>query len=257
MANRGTKEGTDEEVAFVKKLNQKQSDLWKILNLDFKTHFAVHVKTQQKGKISKYKVFPKADIFIAKGKIDNHILEKIDYYVDDTQIEKYDLTPITKTGISVKLSDSKSYTIQKFTPTTFKKIFDNYELGAGASLYSKNEKDFNKNFKVIEGWNTDLNNVLSFFLNKGLEISKNQKDFNLNDAKLIKKYAIKKISNIIQTDENISNFVFQGIGNFEEPYTAHYLFEKGELKNSCKIPFSVTTGSGRSRGDFTIVLKPK
>jgi hypothetical protein len=258
MVNRGTKEGTVEEIEFVKELNQKTNDFWKILNLEPKNHFAVHIISQQEGKVSGYKVFPKADIFIAKGKISANILKNIDYYIDDSQIDKYNLIPIKNTGISIKLKDSKSYTIQKFTPETFKKILGNYELGAGASLYSKNEKDFDKNFKVIAGWKTNLNDFISFFKdNMDLDISQNPNDFNLNNAKLIKKFATKEIAKVISESKKISKFVFQGIGNFDEPYTAHYLFEKGKLKNSCEIPFSVTTGSGRSRGDFTIVLKPK
>lgn len=51
--------------------------------------------------------------------------------------------------------------------------------------------------------------------------------------------------------------MFNGIGNFEEPFTVHYLYENGELKDDCFIPFKPTTGSGRSKGTFTIVIKPK
>lgn len=47
-----------------------------------------------------------------------------------------------------------------------------------------------------------------------------------------------------------------GIGNFEEPYTAPWLIEDDSLKPNYEIPFNVTTGSGRSKGIFTIVLKP-
>ena len=59
-------------------------------------------------------------------------------------------------------------------------------------------------------------------------------------------------------DNNLlSDFIFKGIGNFDEPYTATYLYEHGELKENYYIPFKITTGSGRSRGDYTIVLKPE
>jgi hypothetical protein len=55
----------------------------------------------------------------------------------------------------------------------------------------------------------------------------------------------------------ISDLVFKGIGNFEEPFTAHWIIENDEVKENYYVPFSVTTGSGRSKGIFTVVLKPK
>ena len=79
----------------------------------------------------------------------------------------------------------------------------------------------------------------------------------LSIAKKIKTKSNKKIESKINNDQRISDFVFQGIGNLEEPFTAHWLYELGKLKVSGKMPFVVTTGSGRSRGDFTIVIKPR
>ena len=73
----------------------------------------------------------------------------------------------------------------------------------------------------------------------------------------IKKYSNSKIEEIINNNKEISDFMFNGIGNFEEPFTVHYLYENGELKDDCFIPFKPTTGSGRSKGTFTIVIKPK
>ena len=78
----------------------------------------------------------------------------------------------------------------------------------------------------------------------------------MTDAKKIKDFSNNRISELIGENEDVSRFVFQGVGNFEEPFTAHFLYEHGELKSSCIIPFKVTTGSGRTRGDFTIVIKP-
>ena len=48
-----------------------------------------------------------------------------------------------------------------------------------------------------------------------------------------------------------------GIGNFDEPYTAKYLIENDKIKKNHYLPFTITTGSGRSKGKYTIVLKPK
>ncbi|KZX12882.1 hypothetical protein [Methanobrevibacter curvatus] len=258
MVNKGTLEGEKEEIIFVKELNKKNQKFWDILKLDSNNHYGVHVKTKQYGKISEQKVLPKADAFIAKGELSPKFLRENDFYVNDKQINDLNLVPVKYSGISIKRPDSRNYQIQKFTPSTFRKIFGSYELGAGASLYSKKEADFKKNIVVIEGWKTNLNNLLNFFWEKyNLDISKDNSDFCLNDAKTIKNFSTKKIKELIENNIKISNFVFQGIGNFEEPYNAYFLYEKGELKTSCQIHFNVTTGSGRSKGDFTVVLKPK
>ena len=75
--------------------------------------------------------------------------------------------------------------------------------------------------------------------------------------KKIKRYANKEIAKIIRNDKNISNFVFYGIDNFQEPFTAPWLFVHGEFRKNYVMPFSVTTGSGRSKGKCTIVIKPR
>ena len=79
----------------------------------------------------------------------------------------------------------------------------------------------------------------------------------LEEASFIKQYSIKKVTKQIKESPDIKKFIFQGIGNFEEPFTVHYLYENDVLRNNCEVPFSITTGSGRHKGTYTIVLKPK
>lgn len=95
-----------------------------------------------------------------------------------------------------------------------------------------------KNEEVLKGWNTNWEQFDKFF-------HLNSKP-NKIDLEKIKKYAIKKIHEKIDQNEKISDFVFKGIRNFKEPYTATWFYEKGELKRAEKIPFTVTTGSERS-----------
>ena len=124
-----------------------------------------------------------------------------------------------------------------------------YELGAGASIFCKRDEELTKNDFVLKGWKTDWHEFCSFF-----------KIHNRPDKQIlqkIKKESTKKIYKIIDNNKNVSDFVFRGIGNFDEPFTATWFYEKGTLKKAGKIPFTVTTGSGRSHGDFTIVVKPK
>jgi len=90
------------------------------------------------------------------------------------------------------------------------------------------------------------------------EISLNVKNLITKESlSSIKKFSNNKITLIINNSKSISDFIFMGIGNFEEPFTAKYLIENGKMKKNYYIPYKVTTGSGRSKGIFTIVLKPK
>lgn len=255
MRNRGTAEGTLEEINFVRLLNKKeQLGYWDVLNLTPEHHFAIHVIYHKFGKINEKRVKPKADVYIAKGNVPQDYIESNDFYLNEKDVETFNLEPVDFSGISVKLRTSNRYQITKMGPNTFKSVFGNYELGAGASIYCMNEKDLIKNPKVIEGWNSSAKNFIDYFKSEGV-ISDSNLDINL--LKKIKKFSNKKIEKIIKENKEVSDFIFQGIGNFDEPFTVHYLYENGELKDSCYIPFKPTTGSGRSRGDFTIVIKPK
>ena len=255
MRNRGTEEGTIEEINFVKKLNKKDDlDLWRVLDLDSSNHFAIHVIYHKFGKINGKKVKPKADVYIARGQVPQDYIKSTDFYLDEEDAKSFNLVPIDFTGISVKLQTSTRYQITKMGPNTFSNVFGNYELGAGASIYCMKERDLIKNPQVLKGWNTNEKDFVEYFKSENV-ISSSELD--MTSLKKIKKFSNKKIEDIINNNEDVSDFIFQGIGNFEEPFTVHYLYENGELKDSCYIPFKPTTGSGRSRGDFTIVIKPK
>lgn len=255
--NKGTKEGNIEEKKFTIELNKKvKTELWKLFDTDMniESTYGIHVKTKKYGKINKQKVSSKADIFLAKGNVPkNHLINK-EFYLDENDLENYSLKPIPFTGISVKRFDSLKYTIMKISPTTFKQVFNNTELAAGASIYCRNDKELVKNTSVIEGWSTDWERFCKF-TDKTFKI-KVFPNSEINTFKKIKKLSNDKIHSIITENKSISNFVFKGIGNFEEPYTATFLYEKGVLKSNYFLPFKITTGSGRSKGDFTIVLKP-
>jgi len=248
--NKGTLEGTKEEINFVKELNKnKDSKYWKILQLKGDNCFAIHVTSHKFGKVNSSKIKPKADLFLAKGTVDLRKLKNKKFYLDETDLQHFKLKPLLHTGISIKRIDSYKYQILKMNPSTFKKIFGNYELGAGASIYCKRKEELKKNDSVLKGWKTDWERFLKFF-----KIKDRPK---IDICNRIKKEATKEIYKIINQNKTISDFIFKGVGNFKEPYTATWFYEKGILKKARKIPFVVTTGSGRSRGDFTIVIKPK
>jgi len=258
MSNKGTKEGTLEEERFVQLLNEKKClKFWKILGLNPENHYAVRVIFKQFGRINGEKILSKADAFIIEGHIPDEFLKKNKYLLTEENIRNFNFKKLDYTGISVKRPDSKKYQIVKMRPSTFKKIFGSNMLAAGASIYCSSAKEFFKNKEILEGWEIKETDFINFF-NKELNLKVEfLSDLTKDDLKKIKKFSNKKIEEIIKKETYISNILFFGKGNFEQPYTAAWLYEKGELKKNYQIPFSVTTGSGRSTGNYTIVLKPK
>jgi predicted RNase H-related nuclease YkuK (DUF458 family) len=253
---KGTKEGSIEEINLVKKLNSdKESNLWEFMGLkDNKNLYAVKCTKKQLSKISNQKVSPKSDIYIVS------IEQKIplnDSYIDEDFIYKNNIAfkIVPNSGISVKEENSKSYTIQKMTVETFYKIFDNYELGCAIEYYTT-EKDFHKNKDIESAWNTTSTQVISKITSLAKEYSYT-KNIKLDSYQNIKRTAIGITKHIIDNNQKISDFIFKGIGAFDDPYYAIYLYKEGNIFiNSTQTKYQITTGSGRSKGDYTIVIKP-
>ena len=259
MRNKGTKEGTEQEVSFVKELNKKDDlGYWNTLSLDANSHYAIRVISKKYGSLNETKILPKADSFIAYGEVPLEYLQSKDYFLDENDIEQFNLNPISASGISIKRADSKQYQIMKMSPSTFKKLFGSSILASGSSIYCNKEIEFIKNSNLLDAWGISENEFINYF-NQVLNINL----ISVTDAtskenlKLIKKFSNEKIAQIINSDNSISDFIFFGIGNFEEPFTAYWLFEHGKFKPNYIIPVTVTTGSGRSKGVYTLVLKPK
>ena len=254
--NKGTKEGKLEEIYLTKKLNKKiDKSLWKVLQIDSKKHYAVHVTTLKYGAVNKKKIWPKADIFIVKSELTNNKLKEKNYYLCEHDLKNISHTSIPLSGISVKRRDSKRFQIMKIGVSTFRKLFNNTELGAGASIYCLNSNDIYKNESVLNGWKTNWVRFDAFFnklVDENININTSLKTF-----KKIKKISNHMIKESIEKDTKLSDFIFKGIGNFNEPYTANYIFEDNKLKLNYYLPFKITTGSGRSKGVFTVVLKPE
>jgi len=259
MNNKGTKEGTGEEINFTKILNKKTDiKYWDTLNLEPKDNYAIRVKYKQYGKINESKVLTKSDLFIAEGTVPISYLESKDYYLDEDDYKKFNLKAVDGSGISIKEIDSKSYTIMKMSPSTFKKIFDSNILASGSSIFCNKEQEFIKNTKLLDGWGISEDEFINYF-NQNLDIKINSitDSSSKEQLKKIKTFSNKRIAEMIKNDKKISDFIFFGIGNFEEPYVARWLFEHNEFKENYLMPFIITTGSGRSKGIYTIVLKPK
>lgn len=259
ISQRGSLDGIQNEKDWVILYNtQNNADVFKQYNINIGADdysYMVHVDTTQLSTLSMRQVKTRADLFMISSR-DNKIkdlLEKNSYYISDRMLleNHINFIPISQSGISVKMQDSR-YQIIKLTPDSFYNLFNNYEVGALCSLYCSREEELFKNKNVLAGWKTNIQKIKSLV------------DFDLTDdfiyqkeqCQTLKAWANHLLQEQINKSVILKEKIFNGIGIYKEPYSAHYF-----LKDTCDklnyIPFGVTTGSGRSRGDYTIVLKPK
>lgn len=257
--NKGTHEGNESEIKFVSDFNSNKSRYSLYLSEfcdDYSNIWMVRVTTKQNSLLSNRKVYTRADCYLAKIDLDRSFLLDNNYYISE-QILENECIPfqqIPYSGISIKMINSSKFQIIKLGPDSFNVLFRSYELGAGASLYCKNETDLESNLDVITGWKTNTELMAEFFK----EFSKGSTSFYKNKeiCQKIKTYSCEVITNEIKSSENLQKKIFNGIGLYKEPYTAHFFYHGESIIKLSIIPFVVTTGSGRSKGDFTIVLKP-
>lgn len=270
--NRGTFSGDIAEIEFVKLFNiEKQSNRFKEYidqfdNCNINDIYMVRVNTKQYSKLSNQKVMTRADTFLIESrdsKIDKVLLEN-NNYLDENILKKYSIsyTLINYSGISVKMSDSSRFQILKLTPDSFYKLFKEYELGAAASIYCKKEEELSKNDVVCAGWHTSKQEIINKYC-KDIPSLKSllNRDLSKFDEimiyKELKRFANNRIAEIIDNDKYLQEIIFNGYHIYEEPYSASYFYKGNIIKKLNYIPFLITTGSGRSKGNFTIVLKPK
>lgn len=251
------------EKDFVKELNCNKinSKFWKILGYDPVSHWAVHINTKHKCGITQNCASTKADLYIAELLVSSSWLLNHGFLIDEKALKTeniiYKKTP--GSGISVKIESSDSYQIDKMTPDTFHAVFGCYVLGAGASIYCEKPKEFFKNSAVIAGWKTTWTDIKKEFpAITGINQIDNT---GITDAarktvlESVKTMSNKRIKDHILKSHEIQKYIFKGC--FEDPYNADWLYEGGILRKNDKIPdFTVTTGSGRSKGTYTVVIKP-
>lgn len=260
---RGTYTGDEEEIKFVKDFNKNKEKYSTYLSNfvsenNLEQIWMVRVTSKQISKLSNRKVFTRADSYLISLEKDiNELLSENDYYLSENILDNNSISykKIPKSGVSVKMSNSNSYQIIKLGPNSFENLFKSYELGAGASLYCKRENELYKNIDLISGWKSSLEQMVNFFQ----EFTNNNQDFykNKDICKDIKNWSCDKIYSTITNSPRLKKIIFNGEEIYKEPYTAYYFYQDGKLTILDIIPFYVTTGSGRSRGDYTIVLKPK
>lgn len=269
--NRGTHSGDLAEIEFVKRFNSNKTDSdfdFYIKDLDIKeidNTYMVRVTTKQHSKLSNQTVMTRADSYLidSKDALIKDLIIGNDYYLDEDILSESDIdySFIDYSGVSVKMSDSSKFQILKLTPESFNTLFDEYELGAGASIYCLREEEIIKNESVFAGWKTSKENVINKYKSELPDLSKLNNNIDIIEEmriyKELKEFSNKKIAERINESKEIKEIVFNGYHIYEEPYSASYFYKGGKINKLNYIPFNVTTGSGRSNGIFTIVLKPK
>lgn len=256
---KGTHEGDIDEIKFVANFNSNKNKFINYLSkfTQYKNLWMIRVTTKQMSKLSEKKVFTRSDCYLASIRSDiSKILEENDYYLSEDILNQKGIlfVKIPYSGISIKMTTSKKYQILKLGPNSFYKLFNSYELGAGASLFCLRKEELSKNIDLIEGWKTSINSMTDYFNN----FTNGNKMFylDLNICKSIKNYSCTEIKRMINESIDLQKKIFNGIGLYDEPYTAYYFYHGNNILELKTIPFTVTTGSGRSKGDYTIVLKP-
>lgn len=234
-------------------------DYLKKINKEPENVLLIRVTTNQLSRLSNQRVKTRADAYAIEI-IDSRIydlLEENDYYLDEDILNGYDeyYRCVEKSGISIKRDNSENYTLIKLTPNSFNELFGTYVLGYGASIFCKNSNELNFNIPLLDGWHVTVEELQDYFdtdriteqsLSNSLELCKNIKDI-----------CIERIKSTIDGSVRLQSIIFNGKDIYDEPYSAFFFMQNNLIRTLGYIPYNVTTGSGRTHGQYSLVLKPR
>lgn len=265
--NTGSFEGDIEEFNFSQMLNKnKKHKFWNILLKDLKLSensnlYAIKVEGRKYSRIIEKKVMCKSDCYLISTPkpINRELLLKNNHQLTESDlkyIENYNI--ITDSGVSIKIQNSTNYTISKISISTFKNIFNSYinniDYYIASLIFYTSKKKVNLNSSIASNLNINIKKFISFvnstFNIQLKSLSDTETLSKLN--KLIKKDLVRIINENIEIKEGI----FTGKGWFESPYYINYVYSQGELTKNLFPKFIIDNGSGRSKGNYTIIIKP-
>lgn len=254
MVNRGTTEGDKAEIEFVRNFNRGIfHDFTKNNFGNLENVYCVHVNTHQLSNTSQIQVKPKSDAYLIRANSEiKNILKDNDFYLNEDHLIHINFDTIIGSGISIKMTDSQSYQIHKFTVNSFLEVFKDPFLGAGAMIYCQKELELIKNQKVLNIWNVSKNSFINYF-SKQLTI---EPEMEIATCKKIKEYSSNRIRSILSDNKDLWHLVFTGQGVFDSPYCVNFSYIHGKLKVFNGGDFYITTGSKRLTSP-TIVVKPR
>lgn len=264
--NIGTFEGNQEEFNISRIMNRnKNHKFWRViselcaLDLDKENYYVVKVEENKESQLSGKKVKCKTDNFIVQANISKSQLLQWEYQITEKMLQsigKYNV--ISNSGISVKKADSRKYTIVKLTHNTFEQAFADYIEGvkfiiAGLLLYS-DKKKIHINTKILEDLEIEQEELKNYYIDK----------YDLRGNGILDSDFIVKISRRVRevVKETIENHpelkakLFTGKGWFDDPFCINFIFKEGELTSEIYTDYTVSNGSGRSKANYSIILKP-
>lgn len=128
-------------------------------------------------------------------------------------------------------------------------------MGYGASVFCKKSSELHYNIPLLNGWKTSIEDLQEYFSSEDINEESLTKSLEL--CQKMKEFSIAKIKNCIDNSPRLQSIIFNGTDIYDEPYTAYFFMQNNCVRALGYIPYNVTTGSGRSHGDYSIVLKPK
>lgn len=258
----GTFEGNKAEFNLSRVMNQnKKSFLWESIGYKGKNKnlYVVTVSKNVFSKIANKKVKPKTDAYIIELEANEKFLLEREYILTENDINGLDYKIVENTGISIKKRDSTSFTYEKLSLKSFIRLFDGYvdnpyKIFCGLTLYQE-DKNIRLNKDIVR--------------NLGFTKEEIEEDMQLHTGiifpSLIEKEHVKAyrdyceyiLRDVIDNNSNIKEIIFSGKGCFEAPYYVNYLYKNNKMISDV-IPdkYSISNGSGRSKGKYTIIFKP-
>lgn len=263
----GMREGLSAEYDLVGLLNSsydRTSAEWDLLrqggiDIDDNT-YAMKLSKQVYSPLLDRKVFPKSDVVLIKADISQELLDECNYLIDEDFLIENGVTYslISHSGISCKHPESDRFTYAKMAPSSFEKIFGSRIEGACYSIFERSG-DVHLNHKLItDGWGISEIEFLRYVTQiPGIGGLSSIGSMSPEQAHRVKEYTSTIITDKIKTNSLVRNMIFTGEGVYPDPYCARYLFSHNELENiKCPDVFHVTTGSGRHKGVYNLVIKP-
>lgn len=261
------REGVKAEEDFVKAANMDislKNPIWKffvenevITAEELREVCMVRCNKNQYSKIAKKKTAPKSDAFIACGENAADKAAISSYLIKSGDLDKLNLKFKPNSGISIKKDGVEKVQIQKFSVDPFEAFMemgkDARYLGAGVSLYVMKPEEIEENIsKVFSNWKVEPREIFDYFENflEGVKFESFIDYSNAGKLQNIKKYCKKKVKEIIQADSRKMDIIFRGEHNFEDPYKAPWIYEKGTLCQNKYMDFSIDAGSGRKTIDI-------
>ena len=137
----------------------------------------------------------------------------------------------------------------------FEKYIEDIDYIIGGLVFYSSSKKLELNKTIAEDLNINQCDFVKYFkihhFATGVDFE--DSEFMSSVTTISKKIVIKAI----EENEELKKALFTGEGWFKSPYYIDFVLINGELSNDVYMPYYIDNGSGRSKGNYTIILKPQ